>query len=146
MVVLSNMWFTDLLHICDNISHLQTELVIMFLRKVKQNHCFCCERMCVCVGSGGGGAGQHEEGLMGGGKRRKEVNGMHYTSSNMYCDVCHVLSNVHMIPIIELIVTNLSALFPYHPLWDGFCMFLPVSSQCLSVEVAFWAPGGGSWT
>ena len=42
-------WFTDLLHICDNIAHLQTELVIMFHCIVKQNHCFCCEGMCVLV-------------------------------------------------------------------------------------------------
>ena len=42
-------WFTDLLHICDNIAHLQTELVIMFRCIVKQNHCFCCEDVCVLV-------------------------------------------------------------------------------------------------
>ena len=42
-------WFTDLLNICDNISHLQTGLAILFLRIVKQNHCFCCGGMCVLV-------------------------------------------------------------------------------------------------
>ena len=55
-------WFTDLLHICDNITHLQTELVIMFLPIVKQNHCFCCEGMCVLVV-----VEEEEEMLMGGG-------------------------------------------------------------------------------
>ena len=59
------MWFTDLLHICDNISHLQTELIIMFLCIVKQNHCFCCERMCVLVVEEEE-QGQWEEGLIGG--------------------------------------------------------------------------------
>ena len=54
-------WFTDLLHICDNIAHLQTELAILFLRIVKQNHCFCCEGMCVLV------VVEEEEMLMGGG-------------------------------------------------------------------------------
>ena len=42
-------WFADLLHICDNIAHLQTELVTMFRCIVKQNHCFCCEGVCVLV-------------------------------------------------------------------------------------------------
>ena len=58
------MWFTDLLHICDNISHLQTELVIMFI--VKKNHCFYCEAMRVLV-IVGEEEGQWEEGRGGGG-------------------------------------------------------------------------------
>ena len=76
---------------------------------------------------------------------RSIVGRMRNTSSNMYCNVYHALSNVHTIAIMKLIVTKLSALFPYHPLWDGFCVLLPVCSQCLSAVVAFWAPGGGSW-
>ena len=38
------MWFTDcthLLYVCDDISHLQSKLIIMFFIIVKQNHCFC---------------------------------------------------------------------------------------------------------
>ena len=64
------MCFTDLLHICDNISHLQTELVIMFLRIVKQNHCFCCGGMCVLVvvkRGGGDVDGRRKEGRGGAG-------------------------------------------------------------------------------
>ena len=48
------MWSTDythLFHICNNISHLTTELIIIFLLMVIQNHCFC-EGMCVCDGCG----------------------------------------------------------------------------------------------
>ena len=59
------MWFTDLLHICDNISHLQTELIIMFHNGVKQHHSFCCERVCVLVVEEED-QGQHEERLIGG--------------------------------------------------------------------------------
>ena len=68
------MWFTDLLHICDNISHLQTELIIMFLCKVKQNHCFCCERMCGEGGSMGGGVKR---------RREDERQGEHVFASNV---------------------------------------------------------------
>ena len=62
------MWFTDLLHICNNIAHLQTELVILFRCIVKQNHCFCCEGVCVLVvvkrGGGGGGQGRSKIGIL----------------------------------------------------------------------------------
>ena len=68
------MWFTDLLHICDNISHLQTELLTMFI--VKKNHCFCCEAMCVLVIMGEEGQCEEVNGRrsMGGGKRKGRVN------------------------------------------------------------------------
>lgn len=43
-------WFTDcthLLHVCDDISHLQSELIILLFFIVKPNNCFSC--VCVCV-------------------------------------------------------------------------------------------------
>ena len=66
-------WFTDcthLLHVCDDISDLQSELIILLFFIVKQNHCLCCMclcvRVCVCVcvcvcvwrGEGVGGMGR----------------------------------------------------------------------------------------
>ena len=43
------MWFTEcthLLHVRDDISHLQSKLIILLFLIGKQNHCFC-EDMCV---------------------------------------------------------------------------------------------------
>ena len=91
-MVVYNMWFTDLLHICDNISHLQTELVILFLRIVKQNHCFCCEGMCVLV------VVEEEEGVDGKKGQWKDDQATHTVMYAMYYQMS-------TIPIIELINT-----------------------------------------
>ena len=48
MVLSMDILFTHLLHVCNDVSHLQTELVILLLLIVKQNHCFC-KGVCVCV-------------------------------------------------------------------------------------------------
>ena len=87
----AEMWFTDcthLLHVCDDISHLQSKLIITLFRIGKQNHCLCCVCVCVCVwkrrgererrkgqerrqerrGEGGGGREGRKE---GGGEREK---------------------------------------------------------------------------
>ena len=55
MVLSMDILFTHLLHVCDDVSHLQTELVILLLLIVKQNHSFWCVYVCglVCWVRGG---------------------------------------------------------------------------------------------
>ena len=57
------MCFTDcthLLHVCDDISHLQSKLIVLLFLIGNQNHCLCCVCVCVCGGGGGvvGGMGR----------------------------------------------------------------------------------------
>ena len=72
----SERWFTDctyLLHVCDDISDLQSELIILFFLIVKPNNCFSCVCVCVCVyvRMGGEGVGGMEERRGGEEKRRR---------------------------------------------------------------------------
>ena len=73
------MWLTDctyLLHICDDISHLQTQLIILLFLILKHNHCF----RCVCMGARERGGGWLGGGGMGGvvsveSRKRREGRG-----------------------------------------------------------------------
>ena len=61
------MCFTDcthLLHVCDDISHLQSKLIVLLFLIGKQNHCLCC--VCVCGGGWGVGGSRRN------GKRKEE--------------------------------------------------------------------------
>ena len=75
------MCFTDcthLLHVCDDISHLQSKLIVLLFLIGNQNHCLWCVCVCMCVcvcvwGGGGGGGGSRRNGKKG--ERRRNVKG-----------------------------------------------------------------------